>query len=576
MRANDLLEMRERIKGRLCEEEKRRGENLDLLKKIEESLQQRTELCQRLQEEATARADRVNMKQEALARAKEIVAEKENSDMQNRRRELAEEFEGSLNRVNKVELVLSKEMTSTVERILAMGESAKKSGFMSLFRAVHLHLMNEMKEFIRELKNLSGTIRVDMLVGLAKALNRSIIMADRAYLDIEARRRLYVDVLFAEIEESFSHHFFGGFETNRLDKPEWYMDYLLSALSEHDKIFSVLSHVDELAAEIECDEFERENKKKYFSELIGKIYAQIVFRKLNECVYSDSRQKKELIMHHVHELKGFQRKLQEAYGCGKVPSIPEKDSAEIQRVFIESTKNDLMRILGMCYSEWSEHFLELLKKAFKQSASIHLIIPNAHALLLEEATSKYLECLSAFLNSFLYQKDEEQKILVHFIEEAVHLEEELLNIETEFGTAVGEITILEVPYLEKFKGEILSILERVVEEKIESALKPLVSYRFMESAEHADAMSCLADTVQHELSLSEMPEVTKWMHSTIGKSVDEYLSREVLSSDIDNVSDVDIIRSTLDTVSEIFKEYKVEYALSKSKKRHCELLKSFQ
>ncbi|KAI5192546.1 hypothetical protein NEMIN01_2078 [Nematocida minor] len=571
MRANDLLEIEERISNLLKEEEKKKGEKQDMLRKIQESIKERQELCVRLEKEKKERIDRLNTQKEALEKAKSMVEEKENEEIKKKKEKLRRDYTNAINNVNELELVFSKDMTNTVEKILAMKKHAKTSGFNSLAHAVSLHLMEQMKEFIVESKALSKSIRVDKLIDLVKGLNRSIIMADSKYTDLEKRRELYVEGFFIDLEENFSHHFFGQFDTNRMDKPEWYLEYLINELPEYDKIFSVLSQIDELAAETEDEEFEQKNKEKYFHNLIDRIFTDIIYKKLNECVYSSSKQQKELIMHHAGEIGEFQREISAAYKYKDKPKILEKDLLYIQEVFVEASEKELHSILKQEYKEWSDLFMYLLKKIFKHAAALHSIIPSAHVFLLEAAIRKYLEGLSAFLNSFLYKKEEEQKILVYFIEEIAHLEEELLDIETEFGMAVGEITILKVPYLGKFKTNMLEILQRIIEEKIDGVMRPFSSYRFMDEQEEADSLSNLAEVLEAAKSLSEAPELSSWIEHAVGETVDECICQKILSAQIDGDSEIARIRGVVKSIADIFRENSIQYRLARTENRCKEL-----
>lgn len=577
MRANDLLEIEERISKLLKEEERKRGERQNMLKKIQESIKERKNLCRQLQQEKQERIDRVNRQREALEKAKQLAEEKENEEIEQKKEELRKKYEKAVENVNALELTLSKDMTETVEKIISMGNQAKASGFNGLAQAVTVHLTEEIRHFIVELKSLSKSIRVDKLVDLVKGLNRSIIMTDSMYNTLEERQNLYVDRFFSALQENFSHHFFGQFETNRLDKPEWYIQYLLNSLAEHDTIFSVLSQVDELESDTDAEDFASLDKQQYYHGLISRIYTEIVFRKLQESIYSDSKQKNELVLHHSEEIAGFQREIHRLYGYKEKPVVSKPDAKSIENMFITKTEKELQKILQKDYIEWNELFMDLLKKIFKQCAALYCILPGGHIVLLETAIKKYLEGLTAFLNTFLYKKDEEQKILVYFIEETSHMEEELLEIETEFGMALGEITILKVPYLDSFKNNMLDILGRVLEEKIETVIRPFSSYRFMEGSEQADALLGLAEAIEVELAVPESPELIAWTKKAIGSLVDEYICEHVLSGQIDGEFDIDKIKKLLESIMEVFGENSMQnIMLPQSEERCKELLEKLR
>ncbi|KAI5132565.1 uncharacterized protein NESG_01389 [Nematocida ausubeli] len=570
MRANDLLEIEERISSLLAKEEKKKGERVAMLKQIQESIDKRRKLCQELEQEKQKRIDNLNKQKEALEKAKQIAQNKENEESAERRERIWKEYVQAIENINKVELVLSKDMAGTVKKIVSMGHEAKASGFDSLAHAVTQHLMQEIRRFIVECKKASSTLRVDRLIGLVKGLNRSIALCESKAGKIENRRDVYLDGFFADLEENFSNHFFSQFETNRLDKPEWYLEYLIGSLAEHETIFLVLSQIDEL--EMENEESEVIREKVYFHGLIDRIFSKIITKKLKECIYSKSKQQKELIMHHSQELSVFERELQTRYRYKRAEKLQQKEVSYIEDLFIGLAEEELQGIMKKDYTEWSELFMYLIKTIFKQSATLYSVLPDAHAVLLEAAIKKYLEGLAAFLNSFLYQNTEEQDILVHFIEEIAHLEEELIDIETEFGILIGEVTILKVPYLGVFKKDMLDILERVLEEKIETALHPLASYRYMEEQEEAKAITEIEEIVEYELSRIETQGLGDWMRGTIGAQMDRYISENVLSASIEEESDIAKFKEILKRLIEILKQNGIENSLPQCETKCQEML----
>ncbi|KAI5153265.1 hypothetical protein NEPAR06_0315 [Nematocida parisii] len=570
MRANDLLEIEERISNLLSQEEKKRGERTEMLKQIQVSIEKRRTLCSELEKEKQKRIDNLNKQKEALKKAKIIALNKENEEIKEKKEQIRKEYIQAIENVNRLELVLSKDMPATVKKIVLMGKEAKKSGFKTLSVAITEHLSEEIRKFIVQSKKVSSNLRVDKLIDLIKGLNRSIALCEDGADKIERRREMYLDGLFADVVEGFTNHFFSQFETNRLDKPEWYLDYLKGIIAEHETIFSVLSQIDELETE-EGGIEESVIKEKYFHGLIDWIYGDIIYKKLNECIYSSSKQQKKLIMHHAEELSLFERELFSLYKYKRIEKIPKKEADFIENLFICGIENELHGIMKKDYTQWSDMFMYLLKTTFKKAAALYSIIPDAHAVLLEAAIKKYLDGLTVFLNSFLYQKTEEQAILVHFIEEISHLEEELIDIETEFGILVGEVTILNAPYLGEFKNSMLDILERVLEEKVERAMGPFTDYRFMEKHEEVEALSNLEEVIESELALIETQTLSDWMRSSIAALIDRYISENVLLDSIGEEADVNRAKDIFILIIEILKKNGIQDKLVHSKRKCQEL-----
>ncbi|OAG29232.1 hypothetical protein NEDG_01305 [Nematocida displodere] len=552
MRASKLSEMEEQIKESLAEERSRDTKRAALLESIRESIQNRKALLEKLEQEKEDRLKEIGKKREHLHLAREVIQEKENAEREKERVAAEAEYSESIARTNTLTMELTKKLPQTVVEILEIRDRAEASGFANLCSSISVHVEENMKELIRTIGRESKKERLDKTVERVKVVGRTMKVFSQKFAGAREREEAYVRVYFEDIAAEFKHHFFGDFATNRLDKPEWYLEYLLKAFGEYTTMFKVLEAVEE------------ETQDPPASILLQCLGRRIVLAKFKEAIYTSSRQRKELIMHHASEIKEFFKKVAQEHGVDGVLELGGKEVGLIKEVFLRSSEEEVERILAKNYTEWMDSLKYLVKNIFSESVALFGIVPDIHNILLSGVVRKYLSGLLVFLESFAYTRKDEWQILAYFVDEVMYLEEEMLDIENDFGLAVESIVIFDMAYFSRAKKTLRDTLSEIATEALEPALKPLTSYRFMEGSEVEECLADLRESMARLLTITQSPRVLSALKGDVGKNVDNYLTSEVASQHMDGVCDIDRLVVIIESIADVLKQAGIDNHLSLS------------
>lgn len=562
MKANDLAEMEQRVQKLLQEETARDEKRKLMLLEIKESIQKRKALLDRLESERKQRINTIEEKRKAAEMAKAGITEIENTERAKRKEELEKEYADAIYAVNTLRLDLSKDMSGTIEKIMEIQKKADQYGFHNLSEAIREYLLKHMQTFSVEIKSLGDKLRIDKAIDLAKGVVRGLKMISNSYASVDARKIFFSGVYFDTLYEEFGNHFLSDLQTNRLDKPEWYLEHLLKQIHQHKKIFSIISQIEEVSYD-SAEEEEKQSeilKQEYFTELIGKIVHVIVQSKFLETLYSSSRQRKKLLLHHSQAIGRFFSEIASKYSYEKRFSLSLEDKNTLQTIFVKDATIELERIISKTYSEWSNSFRYLLKQVFSESVALFPLLPEIQDILISSTARKYLSGVSVFLNSFTYRKQEEELILVQFIEDVLSLEEELVDIENDLCVAVQRIVLLDSTYFLPFKTTFISLYKEIMSERLCRTLKPFVSYRFMEEHDEAEALSDLSADITHFLSQSQATALVQLYKKELPSIIDLYLSKYVIQEQIDGITDLDRIKNILSQIIDMLKDVNITFS----------------
>ncbi|KAI5180660.1 hypothetical protein NEOKW01_0944 [Nematocida sp. AWRm80] len=564
MKSNELLEIERRVERLLKEEKTKDQEKKKYLEKIKLSIEERKKLCDRLQKEKQERIDIVVRKKEALEKARELLSEKENTEIEKKRKELETEYKQIVNNVNQLEVKLEKRMDSVVKKILQMEEGAKKSGFSNLAQGIRTHLHREIKKFIIESKKLSMAQRADKTIDMLKGLNASIELLSDIYSDYKNRREFYLDVFYEEMLSRFSYHFMGDQETNRLDKPEWYLEYILKDIETYEDIFTIMAQMEEIESE---EEDEESIFKEYMHSLLDRITKGIIEIKVSQSIQRKSSQKKQVLLHHAEEVSRYARVLQENYEYQLSLSFSSTEKEHVIGLFKRVSETKLKSVLDKKYIEWMDGLKCIIKENYSIAVALNILVPGIYNDIISHIIHMYLESLSVFINTLTHHKEEEQKILVHFLEEVFYLEEELIEIESDLGISIGTVVILDVSYLHDYKDQFQSILSNIIVDSLQDSLGPLKDYRFIETEEEQiEILANITECISGILRLTQDNRILSLIHIEISEYSDRFFL-EIISS-AEYPDDLEKIHQLIRQLEEVFAENKIPVGFKEALKAY--------
>ena len=166
----------------------------------------------------------------------------------------------------------------------------------------------------------------------------------------------FAGFFFGELSEQFRYHFLSDRESNRLDKPEWFFEFLAERVAEFSKIFAL------------------------FGKPLGDLFRrseELVSKKATELEKCKSRQKRALVHHFVDETLLFSDHLGKKYAfqCENV-----RVRALLAKTEDENARKEMRRIHQMDYTSWWAEYKTVLRDSmhvygrfgsFERDASMH-------------------------------------------------------------------------------------------------------------------------------------------------------------------------------------------------------------
>ena len=147
------------------------------------------------------------------------------------------------------------------------------------------------------------------------------------------------------IEREFEYHFMSNKESNRLDKPEWFFDFLTKKYSDMEDVLGIYQDC--------CKKHSIEPKN--MSNIIIATQ-ELIFRKFSELLGLESSQKRNLILHFVTQFKRFSEKINSEFGFD-LPNSQFKNM--ITNVQTQHIKTSLNEIHELKYVQWFDKYKQL-------------------------------------------------------------------------------------------------------------------------------------------------------------------------------------------------------------------------
>lgn len=223
--------------------------------------------------------------------------------------------------------------------------------------------------------------------------------------------------LYERISKGFEYHFLSDRDSNRLDKPEWFLDFILAKLKESKVIFDI--YLDLNKKDIEGGEFDGR-----FEDLISRV-CDLIRMKIEEISGCSSKQKRNLILHLGMEVIKFRYEI-----CHDYSVILE--FSELGGVLCKEQKKHVHEKLSKIHEarhvKWFGGYRELLRECL-------LYIYRFRALdsvfEMDDAIQIIVDYNRVFLESLRYINRQEIKVLCWVYSEFERLKAFLLDQESE-------------------------------------------------------------------------------------------------------------------------------------------------
>ena len=269
------------------------------------------------------------------------------------------------------------------------------------------------------------------------------------------------------IEKEFEYHFMSDKDSNRLDKPEWFFEFLIKKYFEMEEIITIYQDCCN-KTHIQC---------KNISDLI--ISTQdLVFRKFTEVLNIETKQKRNLILHFITQFKDFSENIKSKFGFD-LPNTQFKNM--ISTVQTQHIKDSLGEIHELKYVQWFEKYKELCRESISY---INNFGDLDYTFQLKDVIILILDHMRAFLENLRFINREEIKVAGFVFSELENLKK-FLEIEESDAVITNQNTIenivSSINKITKFNSEVFKLIKNLAVNDIQNTLKRISYFQFATS-----------------------------------------------------------------------------------------------
>lgn len=368
-----------------------------------------------------------------------------------------------------------KQIERTVEEISSLRFDLKLSAFKSfdMLRAIETSMfpvLNGKKEEYfntqRALmkKTLFREIRLRMqepslVADLVFYIN--FIVKFEAYFGEEA----FMPFLAKKLEKEFEYHFLSDRDSNRLDKPEWFMEFLLRKYDEDESVIQIYS---------DCRTKHGQSGKDV-AELI--FHTQhLVFQKLAEVAKLESNQRRNLILNFVTKHKEYAEKMRSQYSF-------EPDMGEIRHVLSSAQashiKSELSRIHELSYVQWFGEYKKLCRETLLYVCRFGDIDVNFR---FKDLISQILSHARLFVENFRFINREEIRAVSYIFSEFEGLKTFISDEEREMSLAHSQgmpsVCASSMDKITVFNAEVFKLIKKLAVGDIGGILRKISYFTY--------------------------------------------------------------------------------------------------
>lgn len=405
-------------------------------------------------------------------------------------------------------------------------------------------LSGKKAELLRDQRIL---LKRHILDGIGKSLEDKSKMGDLVFhinflIRYEAyfEEQVFVRFLSMMVEERFEYHFLSNRESNRLDKPEWFLDFLVERYEEMSTLFDIYR---DCGARLGLD-------KKGPVELIESTQ-KLVYLKMNELLKSKSAQKRSLVLHFAAQYKEYASSLKRVYGFD---TSMEEISHMVSKTQMEYVASELSRIHELRYVQWFGEYRSLCKECMVYILDFGDI--DRH-FRLHDLISPILSHTRAFLENLRFINRDEIRAVGFIFTELEELKHFIAEEESEMllrspsreddgfaAKSLGKITVV--------NAEIMKLIKNLAINDVHSITKRMRYFNY------TSAESKRTFIVDLHRMLDEYRHCVYFdiVEKAIQEKIDEFMCNEVLMK----------IRFTADE----YLEFRSFYKVLKKSLRECD------
>ncbi|KRH94237.1 ER to golgi transport protein/RAD50-interacting protein 1 [Pseudoloma neurophilia] len=516
----NLLEEREQLKNKLKILRKRLGtaELDEVDPQNAQFIFEKQDLLQKLKDQEKSAAHLIN-------ELTDKVNEYKNHEKTQMRENIINSIQGHITEINSWTVQSEKEYLKLlkIER-----KNAKLPIFADkirkLARKIRQQVITNLEKDLEEIITIDGNI-VDLLEVILKVKKAESVFTEQ----------IFTNLIHSKIYDEFSFHFFTQKETNRLDKPEWYFQFLTQQLEKASFLCKCYDRVSLESEHTKLGTMKISPSKQDSQSIHGlilKIYS-ILEIKINELKKTESKQKRNLLFHFTEQYLLFRENLIRSYNMSlQIIDLPET-ILKIQKDHIMENFN---QIHVQTFSEWFKNYKKIYKENFLLAfsyVSLQSDLFNNLILFITEAIVDYLE---TFLNKMTFYNQEEKNTLCLVISGVDKLKNYLRSEELSFILQIEQktecapeilsgISVDTRPFV-KFIEKHLGFVRKIISHDIIQILSNISYFDTITEEKMIKYTGMLTKKTAHYFeSLSEQ---RFFVESTIIREIDEFIVRNIV------------------------------------------------
>lgn len=231
-----------------------------------------------------------------------------------------------------------------------------------------------------------------------------------------------IDFLYNKLLRGFEYHFMSSKESNRLDKPEWFLDFILAKLGEYREFFGIYEET--RVRNVVSPGDNRDAVDASFGDLVQRC-CSLVEMKIEETVECSSKQRRSLLLNLGAQVRRFRSEVHSSYGVSLDFSSLGAVLCKEQRSYV---RRRLSEIHGSRYVSWFGGYKELSRECL---FCIYRFRDLDFGFGMEDVVRPIIEYNAVFLESLRYINREEIRAICLLFSEFEEYKTFLLELENE-------------------------------------------------------------------------------------------------------------------------------------------------
>lgn len=464
-------------------------------------------------------------------------------------------------------------------------KSVKKVIVKNLERSSKFPILNARIQKLNESTNFEYKKRI--LKNLEKPSEIQILSKNVNFVieyEILVKESIFKEFVINKICENVIYHFLSNKETNRLDKPEWFFNYIIDKLNENKTMLSLYEHMAEHVDDSSCGDgcsgrnsdgnsdgcsdensdrntdrcahnnttqnFTTQNNANSVIACVFERISCIIFLRFNEILKSESKQKTDLILHFFEEMKNFEETVKNEFDF-------EITVKKVNENLLKELKNEINKKMEeihlQSYKKWFVEYKKMLKEAMNRNfydVSFNCIISQ------QIIDNIYIYC-ELFIKQMRFLSREEIHLLCSIFSEIENLKFFIFELENNF-IAENEIKIeilqVNLESLSKFNNENLKLIKNLAKNDIKKILNSLKNFKYVPQK---NLISFIVDLTQilneYKKYLTLGYEI---LEKCVSEQIDDYLIQNIILKSSFDSNEYLEFKDFFKKVYNLFKYYK--------------------